>query len=192
MISFERVFREKRSLMLPLLIALAVNVALLVLAVLPLTRSVATEESRAVEAARLRGEAEQIFARARAIVDGKSRADAELARFHGDVLPANQSEAQSLTYLTLQQLGRAAGVTVSGQTFTTREPRDETETLTQHATEVTLTGSYRGIRQFIHAVEAQPAFLVIERLELATAAGQDEPLQVTVTLATYYRTADGR
>jgi hypothetical protein len=191
MISFERVFREKRSLMLPLLIALAVNAALLLLAVLPLTRNVAAEEARAVEAARLRGEAEQVFARARAIVDGKSRADAELARFHSDVLPANQSEARGITYLSLQQMARAAGLTISGQTFTIREP-EETGTLTLYATELTLAGTYRGIRQFIHAVEAQPSFLVIERLELATAAGQDEPLQVTVTLSTYYRTPNGR
>lgn len=191
MISFERVFREKRSLMLPLLIALAVNVALLLLAVLPLTRSVAAEEARAADAARQRAGAEQTFARARAIVDGKARADAELARFYGDVLPATQSEARSITYLNLQQMARAAGLTVALHTFDIREPREQ-GTLTLYSTELTLAGTYRGIRQFIHAVEAQPSFLVIERLELAAAAGQDEPLQVTVTLSTFYRGPNGR
>lgn len=190
MIAFKRVFREKRSVMLPLVIALAVNAALLVLAVLPLTRSVASEEARAAEAAGERAEAEQVFARARAIVDGKARADKELARFYGSILPVNQSGARSIAYLNLQQLARAAGLTFSGQTTSLRQPEDAVG-LTKYSTEMTLSGSYRGIRQFIHAVESQPAFLVIERLDLASAAGQDEPLQVTVSFATYYRTADG-
>jgi len=191
MIAFERVFREKRSLMLPLLVALAVNIGLLVLAVLPLTQSVASEETRAVEAARARQDAERTFARAEAIVNGKARADKELARFYRDVLPANPSGAREIAYLNLQQLARAAGLTIGGQTFATRTP-EEIGDLTRYSTELTLSGPYRGIRQFIHAVETQPAFLVIESLELANAAGQDEPLQVTVTLATYLRTADGR
>lgn len=191
MIAFERVFREKRSLMLPLLVALAVNIGLLVLAVLPLTQSVASEEARAVEAARERQDAERTFARAEAIVNGKARADKELARFYRDVLPANPSGAREIAYLNLQQLARAAGLTIGGQTFATRTP-EEIGDLTRYSTELTLSGPYRGIRQFIHAVETQPAFLVIESLELANAAGQDEPLQVTVTLATYLRTADGR
>lgn len=191
MISFERVFREKRSLMLPLLIALAVNIGLLVLAVLPLTQSVASEDARAVEAARERQEAERTFARAEAIVNGKARADKELARFYGQVLPANQSGARAITYLNLQQLARAAGLTIAGQTFATRAPEEIGE-LTRYATELTLSGPYRGIRQFIHAVETQPAFLVIESLELANVTGQNEPLQVTITLATYFRIADGR
>lgn len=191
MIAFERVFREKRSLMLPLLVALAVNIGLLVLAVLPLTQSVGSEEARAVEAARERQDAERTFARAEAIVNGKARADKELARFYRDVLPANPSGAREIAYLNLQQLARAAGLTIGGQTFATRAP-EEIGDLTRYSTELTLSGPYRGIRQFIHAVETQPAFLVIESLELANAAGQDEPLQVTVTLATYFRTADGR
>lgn len=191
MISFERVFREKRSLMLPLLVALAVNIGLLVLAVLPLTQSVASEEARAVGAARERQDAERTFARAEAIVNGKARADRELARFYGQVLPASPSGARAITYLNLQQLARAAGLTIGGQTFATRTP-EEIGDLTRYSTELTLSGPYRGIRQFIHAVETQPAFLVIESLELANATGRNEPLQVTVTLATYFRTADGR
>ncbi|HUF23101.1 MAG TPA: GspMb/PilO family protein [Vicinamibacterales bacterium] len=190
MIAFERIFREKRSLMLPLLIALAINVGLLVLAVLPLTQSVASEETRAVAAAAERARAEQTFARAEAIVNGKVRADRELARFYGQVLPPNQSGARSIAYLNLQQLARAAGLSFTGQSTTVREPR-EAAGLTKYATELTLAGPYRGIRQFIHAVESQPAFLVIESLELATAPGQNEPLQVTVRLATYYRSGDG-
>lgn len=187
----ERVFREKRGLMLPLLIALAVNVALLVLVVLPLSRSVAAEEARAGMATVDRAAAEAVFARAEAIVAGKARADEELAEFYGQVLPADQTGARRIAYLNLQQLARQAGLRIAGQSTAVREPSDES-TFTKYATELTLTGNYRELRQFIHAVETQPAFLVIESMELAAVTGQDEPLQVTVTLATYYRTADGR
>lgn len=190
MISFERVFREKRSLMLPLVIALAVNVALLVLAVLPLTRSVAAEEARAVETAQARLEAQRTFARADAIVKGKARADRELARFYGEVLPPNQSGAVRISYANLQQLARNAGLRVDRQVNSQRDP-ETSGGLTTYRVELTLSGPYRGIRQFIHAIETQPAFLVIESLELASAAGQNEPLQVTVNLATYYRVTDG-
>lgn len=190
MISFERVFREKRSLMLPLVIALAINVALLVLAVLPLTQSVASEEARAVAAAADRAQAEQTFARAEAIVNGKARADQELARFYGQVLPPDLSGARSIAYLNLQQLARAAGLTFADQSSSVREPQ-EAAGLTTYSTKLTLAGTYRGIRQFIHAVESQPAFLVIESLELGSVPGQNEPLQVTVQLATYYRSGDG-
>lgn len=187
----ERVFREKRGLMLPLLIALAVNVALLVLVVLPLSRSVAAEEARAGMATVDRAAAEAVFARAEAIVAGKARADEELAEFYGQVLPADQTGARRIAYLNLQQLARQAGLRIAGQSTAVREPSDES-TFTKYTTELTLTGNYRELRQFIHAVETQPAFLVIESMELAAVTGQDEPLQVTVTLATYYRTADGR
>src|SRR5688500_4261745 len=161
MISFDRVFREKRSLMLPLLIALAVNIALLVLAVLPLTQNVASEETRSVAAAADRVAAEQAFARAEAIVNGKSRADQELARFYGQVLPADQSGVRRIAYVNLQQLAKAAGLTVGQHDTPIPRETDEATALTKYTTELTLSGSYRGIRQFIHAVESQPAFLVI-------------------------------
>jgi Tfp pilus assembly protein PilO len=190
MIPVERVLREKRSLMLPLLIALALNVALLLLVVLPLMRSVSAEEGRALKVSAARADAERAFARTEAIVTGKSRAETDLARFYGQVLPRDQVGARRITYLNLQQLARAAGVTFSGQSTTVREP-DEADGLTRFTTELTLSGSYRGIRQFIHAVETQPAFLVIESLTLERASGQDEPLEITVRLATYYRTSNG-
>lgn len=190
MISAGRVYREKRSMMLPLLIALAANVALLLLAVLPLTRSVAAAEARAAAVADDRAAAEQTFARAEAIVGGKARADEELARFYEQVLPPDFSGARRIAYLNLQQLARQAGLQIAGQVSEEDDPADDSR-LTKYTTELLLTGNYRGIRQFIHAVETQPAFLVIESMELATATAQNDPLRVTVRLATYYRTDDG-
>ena len=190
MISAERVYRDKRSMMLPLLIALAANVALFALAVLPLTRSVASEDARAAAVAQDRAAAEGVFARAEAIVGGKARADEELARFYGQVLPPDFTGARRIAYLNLQQLTRQAGLQISGQASVELRPADEAK-LTKYTTELTLTGDYRGIRQFIHAVETQPAFLVIESMELLAGTGQNEALRVTVTLATYYRADNG-
>lgn len=191
MIPAGRVYREKRPLMLPLLVALAANVALLVLAVLPLSRSVGSEEARAGAVAQDRAAAEETLARAEAIVGGKDRADEELRRFYDQVLPADFTGARRIAYLNLQQLARQAGLQISGQVSTEHTPADD-GTLTTYRTELTLAGTYRGIRQFIHAVETQPAFLVIESMALAAVPDQNEPLQVTVTLATYYRVRDGR
>ena len=191
MISFERIFREKRSMMLPLLIALAVNIALFVLAVLPLRQSVSSEESRALQASTARREAEREHARAQAIVNGKARADRELARFYGQVLPANQSGAVRITYVNLHQLARNAGLTVDGQQNPGAREPDEPGGLTTFRTELRVSGQYRGIRQFIYALESQPAFLVIESLEVTSATAGDQPLQVVVRIATYYRAADG-
>lgn len=190
MTSVQRILREKRSLMLPLIIALAINAGLLVLAVLPLTQSVASVEARAVEAARERKDAEQAFARAQAIVNGKARADRELTRFYGQVLPPNQSGARTISYLNLQQLATKAGLKLASRTTSVRTP-DEDGRLTRFSTLLALTGPYRGIRQFIQAIENQPAFLVIESVEVASSAGENEPLQVTLTIATYYRERDG-
>lgn len=190
MISVERVFREKRSLMLPLLLVLAANVALLALAVLPLMRSVASEETRAGQAARDRAQATQALQRAEAIVGGKARADAELTRFYTQILPPDQTGARRITYLNLQQLAEQAGVEMSGQETAITAP-DPDSTLTKFTTRLTLRGNYRGIREFLHTIESQPAFLVIEHMALSAAAVAGEPLQVEVTVSTYYKEPDG-
>lgn len=190
MSSFDRVFREKRSLMLPLMIALGVNVLLLVLAVLPLTRSVSSEEVRAAAVATDRAAAEQTLTRAQAIVTGKARADSELTHFYGQVLPADQSGARRIAYLNVQQLAQASGLSVSNQETSVQVP-EEADGLTKYNTTLTLSGSYRGLRQFIYALETRPAFLVIESLTLDAASNTGQALEVTVKLATYYRTPNG-
>jgi len=191
MIPAQRVIREKRGVVLPLLIGLALNIVLLLALVLPLSRSVAAEQARAEQAAADRQAAERALARAEALVEGKQRADTELAQFYEQILPPDFIGARRIAYLNLQQVARQAGLQLGGQeTALPEDPFDE-GVLRKYRTSLTLTGSYGAIRQFIHAVETQPNFLVIETVELASAAGQNEPLQVMVRIATYYRAADG-
>lgn len=191
MISAERVIREKRGLVFPLAIGFAVNVVLLLAVVLPLSRSARAEEARAEQAAVDRQAAERAFARAEAIVNGKSRADAELTRFYVQVLPADFTGARRIAYLNLQQLARQAGLQLAGQeTALPEDPFDE-GVLRKYTTSLTLSGPYRGIRQFIHAIETQANFLVIENVEVASASGENEPLQVIVRVATYYKVDHG-
>src|SRR5690606_19639629 len=112
--------------------------------------------------------AEQAFARAEAIAGGKARADQELLRFYEQVLPEDFTGARRIAYLNLQQLAREAGLQLSAQSTGPLANAADGSPLRKYTTELTLSGSYRAIRRFIHAIETQPAFLVIENLQLAT------------------------
>ncbi|MDQ3071499.1 MAG: type II secretion system protein M, partial [Acidobacteriota bacterium] len=114
-----------------------------------------------------------------------------LARFYGQVLPADIPAARRITYLRIQQLGQRAGLRVSGQGTDLKRPLDDEGRLTKYTMNITLTGSYRGIRQLIHSIETQPAFTVIENIELATDSGPNDPLSVTLRLATYFAEPHG-
>ena len=49
-----------------------------------------------------------------------------------------------------------------------------------------LSGEYRDIRAFLHALETSPEFVVIEDVSLSEGANPGAPLAVAVQLATYY------
>lgn len=190
MIPIDRVVREKRSLLLPLGIALVANIALFAVAVFPLSRRVAADEARAAQAMADRLDAERTWARAEAIVEGKDRADSELERFYGDILPADLTGARQITYLRLSQLAANAGLRVSGGIFDVTQGDDSR--LSKLNVELSLTGDYRNIRRFIYALETAPEFVVIEDVALARPSTPGAPLQITMDLATYYVTGDGR
>ena len=50
-----------------------------------------------------------------------------------------------------------------------------------------LSGEYRNIRRFIHALETAPEFLVLENVELSQGETEGRDLNVLVQIATYYR-----
>ena len=105
----QRVLREHRRVVMPLAIALGVNVVVYVAAVYPLSQRVANIEQRdrAAEAQLLA--AGRDHAQATGTLTGKDRAAAELATFYKDVLPKDLAGARRLTQLRLAQLeiGRA-------------------------------------------------------------------------------------
>ena len=106
----QRVLREKRSIIVPLFIALLANVAAYALVVRPLGVRSATAADRAQAARASLAAAEGDLEAARALVAGKTLAEQELSTFYDKVLPADMSAARRMTYASLPALARRANV----------------------------------------------------------------------------------
>jgi Tfp pilus assembly protein PilO len=181
---FQRVMREHRRIVLPLAIALGVNVIVYAAVVYPLSQRVANIEQRDRTAEEQLLAAQRDHAQAAGTLTGKDRAAAELATFYKDVLPTDLAGARRLTHLRLAQLARESNLKFIRATFEPVAPRSRT--LTQLKIEMALSGTYNDMRAFIHELEASPEFVVIDNIELGQGA-DGGPLGVTLHLSTYYR-----
>ena len=180
----QRVFREHRRVVLPLAVALGVNLVVYVAAVYPLSQRVANIQERDRTAEEQLLAARRDHAQATGTLTGKDRAAAELATFYKDVLPQDLAGARRLTQLRLAQLAREAKLKFVRATF---EPVTEGKrTLTQLRIEMVLSGTYADVRAFIHDLETAPEFVVVDNIVLGQGA-EGGPLIVTLHLSTYYR-----
>jgi len=186
---FQRVMREHRRIVLPLAIALGVNLIVYGAVVYPLSQRVANIEQRDRTAEAQLLAAQRDHAQATGTLTGKDRAAAELATFYKDVLPSNLAGARRLTHLRLAQLARESNLKFLNATFEPLEPRGRT--LTQLKIQMALAGSYSDMRAFIHELESSPEFVVIDNIELGQGA-DGGPLGVTLHLSTYYRETERR
>jgi len=186
---FQRVMREHRRIVLPLAIALGVNVIVYGAVVYPLSQRVANIEQRDRTAEEQLVAAQRDHAQATGTLTGKDRAAAELATFYKDVLPSDLAGARRLTHLRLAQLARESNLKFLNATFEPLEPRGRT--LTQLKIQMALAGSYSDMRAFIHELESSPEFVVIDNIELGQGA-DGGPLGVTLHLSTYYRETERR
>jgi len=181
----KRVLTEKRSLILPIAIALLVNIALFAIVVYPLSKKVAGGEQQSQAATTTLNAAKRDFQGARATVAGKGQADEELQKFYKEVLPPDMSAARRITFLRIQQLAQQCGLRVER---TTSEAKPEREShLVRFLYRAALSGEYRNIRRFIHELETAPEFLVLENVELTQSEVENRGLNVNVDIATYYR-----
>ena len=180
-----RALTEKRGLILPIAIALLVNVALYAIVVYPLSKKVAGGEQEADAATAALNAARRDYAAARATVAGKAQADEELHRFYGDVLPPDMSAARQITFLRIQQLAEKCNLRLERQTSDPKPQRDSQ--LMKFTYRASLSGDYRNIRRFIHELETAPEFLVLENVELSQSEVANRGLNVNVEIATYYR-----
>lgn len=188
--SAARVFEEKRRLIWPLGIALLINAGVYAVVVYPLSKKVAGGEAAARASASALAEARRDHTAARATVTGKGQADKELQKFYGEVLPANVSGARRITFLRIEQLAAQAGLHLERETSAAQPQRDSP--LVKFTYTAALSGEYRNIRRFIHALETAPEFLVLENVQLSQTDTDSRDLDVTVQIATYYRAgADG-
>ncbi len=186
---FQRVLREHRRIVLPLAIALGVNVIVYGAVVYPLSQRVANIEQRDRTAEEQLLAAQRDHAQATGTLTGKDRAAAELATFYKDVLPSDLAGARRLTHLRLAQLARESNLRFIRATFQPVEPRGRT--LTQLKIQMDLSGTYSDMRAFIHQLESSPEFVVIDNIELGQGA-DGGPLGVTLHLSTYYRDTERR
>jgi len=181
---FQRIMREHRRVVVPLAIALGVNVLVYIGVVYPLSQRVANIEQRDRTAEEQLLAAQREHSQATGTLTGKDRAAAELATFYKDVLPPDLSGARRLTHLRLAQLARESNLKFVRATFTPVLERERT--LTQLKIEMLLAGNYADMRAFIHQLETAPEFVVIDNIELGQGADAG-PLAVTLHLSTYYR-----
>jgi Tfp pilus assembly protein PilO len=180
-----RVLAEKRTLIVPVVIALLANVALYTIVVYPLSKKVAGDEQEAESAAAALNAARRDFAAARATVAGKGQADEELRKFYSEVLPPDVSGARRITFLRIEQLAQKCSLRVERVTSDPKPQRDSD--LVRFTYLASLSGEYRNIRRFIHELETAPEFLVLENVNLRQSEVENRGLNVEMEIATYYR-----
>ena len=183
-----RVLREHRRLLVPLAIALVVNVLAYAFIVYPLSRRVANIEQREEAAARELAAARREHAQASGTLNGKERAAQELQQFYAEVLPGDFTAARRLTSTRLPQLANQLDVVMDRRTMAPGQPTEDS-TLVPLRTQVELAGRYDDVRTFIHQLESSPEFVVIDNITLAEETEDTGLLELKLDLSTYYRAA---
>ena len=180
-----RILQEKRRVIIPLASVLALNLAVYALVVYPLSVRVRSIEQRETAAMQQLKAAQDEDAAARAVLEGRDRADVALKEFYKTVLPSSLSSARDITYLRLNQLAQRHRIrTKSKHSVSDREKRG---TLSRLRVTLDLEGNYDDVRQFIYEIESGSDFLVIDSVQLSQDAVSGAPLALTLALSTYYR-----
>ncbi|HUK33342.1 MAG TPA: GspMb/PilO family protein [Vicinamibacterales bacterium] len=181
-----RIIAEKRTVIVPLVLALLANIAVYVLIVHPLAVKSESSSDRAAAAAQARQFAERDMAAAEALVRGKSTADEELATFYDKVLPSSYDEARRMTYARLPALARKANMRLTQRQAGLDSETERTAHLGRLRTQMVLEGGYENVRQFLYELETAPEFIIVDDVSLGQ-TDPSKPLTLTVALSTYYR-----
>ena len=185
---WKRVFTERRSVVLPLLVFLAADLAALG-GVFYLKRDVDVVKDEAESAMLSLGSANVAAREAKATHQSKDLAEVQLKKFYGEVLPKDFPSAVTITNFWLTRTARAASVSYKSGSFDTEEVRDSR--LSRVTGQITLLGQYADIRRFLYEVESAQEFVIIEKVELSqpNANQANAQLEVQLSIATYYVTA---
>ena len=186
---WRRIYVERRRVVLPLLLVLVVNLAVLALAVLPLSRSVVAGEDDRVQATVELANAQRLERQARDAAASRTRAEQELAKFHSEILPRDFPAARRSASRWVQDAARDAGLEFSNARFDWEEVRDSR--LSRAYGTFTLSGRYADVRRFLYALETAEEFLVLDKVGLAqseNAGGGGATLVLTLSLSTYFLT----
>jgi len=184
-VPLSRVLREHRRWLWPLGVVVVVNLVVLGLVVMPLSRSVDSGGRRAEQAAQALKDAQAEFAEAEATRDGQAKATQDLDRFYRQVLPADVAAARRVTHLKLSQLAREHDVTFERSAAVPEQVRDSS--LERLKVSYALSGDYDDVRRFIYDIETGDDFVVIDNVMLSEGNDANAPLLLTLELSTYYR-----
>ncbi len=183
---WRRIIVEKRSWIVPIVIGFVANVGVYAFVVYPLGVRSATAATRAERATQNLKAAEADFAGARALVAGTTRADQELQTFYARILPTDFPSARRLTYSTLPEAAKKAGVRLVERRTEIDDQNRKKTGLVRLSIQVHLEGSYENFRQFLYALESAPEFVIVDNVALDQ-ADSAKPLSFAVELSTYYR-----
>lgn len=184
---WKRILLEKRLLVIPLAVALLLNVIAYIAIVRPLGVKAAGVADRAANAARAVAIAERDVANAQSLVTGKTRADEELSTFYDNVLPADQSAARRLTFTSVPALARKRNVRFLDRHSDVDQEKSDSQ-VGRVKIRMDLQGDYESLRRFIFDLESGPEFVIIDDVTLMQADPQ-KPLTLALELSTYYKLA---
>ncbi len=182
---WRRVLAERKGLVWPLLIALAVNLGVLALGVFPLQASVARDENRAMAVKRNLVDAQRLELLANDTRASQVRADQELKQFYSEVLPGSHAQARNLMYLQLRTIAQQNGLAFSSGSFEVK-PVEESA-LIRLSSIVSLNGDYSNIRRFLYDLETAEEFFVVESVKLSPSSRSGSgSLEIMLAVTTYY------
>lgn len=182
---WRRVMAERKGLVWPLLIALAVNLGVLALGVFPLQASVAGDENRAIAVKMQLGEAQRMQRLANDTRASQVRADQELKQFYSEVLPASNAAARNLLYQELRNIALQNGLKFASSTLAVEQV--ENSSLRRMDSTVSLNGDYANIRRFLYDMETAEEFYIVDSVKLGPSSRRDSgALEVLLGLTTYF------
>ncbi len=186
-----RVLSERRAVLIPLALFLVGNLAYLAAVVWPLQRAVAGAADAQYQSTQNVLAARALEVQAKADRAAKDRADLELRTFYADVLPKDDRSAIGVANFTLTKLADQSRVTFKSGQWDREEIKDSP--LTRLTAKVSLVGDYASIRKFLYELETAEEFVILESVELTSAATvqSDSLLELGLQIATYY-VKDGR
>ncbi|HEV3214303.1 MAG TPA: GspMb/PilO family protein [Vicinamibacterales bacterium] len=189
MIPFKRVFDENRGLVIPVAAALVLNVIAYVAIVYPLGVRVRNAGRREETAASELLAAQRDDQASAAMLQGRDRTDTALKAFYKDVLPNSLASANRITYLRLAQLAEQHHLRYSHRSA---EPETNPQgPLTRLRITTVLEGDYQNVRRFIYQLESGPDFIVIDSMTLNQDPEAGAPLQLSLSLSTFYQPEHG-
>jgi hypothetical protein len=183
-----RIFAERRAIMVPLVLFLLANIGVLLVVVWPMQRAVNGADEARYQATMKLAATRKLETDWKAKRNSKDRADIELQKFYGEILPTSFGTARSVANFFLQRVAAESRLVLRSGPWEPAPLKDSR--LTRVSGTVTLLGDYANIRRFLYEVETAQEFVVIERVELseANSTQNDNQLELTLSVATYYLT----